>query len=88
MCVIGGDCLEQFPLRNRVPTGPLLEPCAVFLSAILPACRDKDFKVTQTITLGAGKLKAYEIRWPSNDDCNRIAPAKVRRTSGGRRTGD
>ena len=27
---------------------------------------------------GAGKLKSYEIRWPSNDDCNRIAPKKVR----------
>jgi len=27
---------------------------------------------------GAGKLKFYEIRWPSNDDCNRIAPTKVR----------
>ena len=27
---------------------------------------------------GAGKLKSYEIRWPSNDDCNRIAPTRVR----------
>jgi hypothetical protein len=26
---------------------------------------------------GAGKLTSYEIRW-SNDDCNRIAPSKVR----------
>ena len=27
---------------------------------------------------GAGKLKFYEISWPSNDDCNRIAPTRVR----------
>ena len=27
---------------------------------------------------GSGKLKSYEIRWPSNDDCNRIAPTRVR----------
>ena len=44
--------------------------------------------VDELVKDGAGKLKSYEIRWPSNDDCNRIAPAKVRRTSGGRRTGD
>ena len=34
--------------------------------------------VDELVKDGSGKLKSYEIRWPSNDDCNRIAPAKVR----------
>ena len=34
--------------------------------------------VDELVKDGAGKLKSYEIRWPSNDDCNRIARGNVR----------
>ena len=57
--------------------------CVVSVAALLSWLRRAGARwyrgtVDDLVKDGAGKLKFYEIRWPSNDDCNRIAPTKVR----------
>ena len=43
--------------------------------------------VDELVKDGSGKLKSYEIRWPSNDDCNRIARGNVRAPVAGTEVG-